>query len=111
MALGCEAWMLCVVISCVHTKGPDTRKENQRIGERNHLVLDARMNVEKLGGPWSCSGIFRVLCCATGSLFLGTGETEGGIEVRLNLHNRGSSSIFRLAVGLSPSGPVTGSSI
>ncbi len=29
------------------------------IGRRNHLVLDSRMNVEKLGGPSFCLGIFR----------------------------------------------------
>lgn len=42
MGLTHGTWLLVklgshVVISCVHTKGPHTRKENQRIGGRNHL--------------------------------------------------------------------------
>jgi hypothetical protein len=66
MGLTHGPWLLVklgshVVVSCVHTKGPHTRKENRRIRGRNHLGLDARVNVEKLGGPWSCFGIFRVL--------------------------------------------------
>jgi len=39
----------------------DNALQSVKVGLIHSLVLDARMNVEKLGGPWSCFGIFRVL--------------------------------------------------